>query len=141
MSRAEKVKQALTDSEVVITEEVDEGNIIEGEEIEIDRPHFRTYCLDLLEKCWQVVDKAIANAKEQKPNMKIDFFLTVGGSSCMPMIRTGLIDRYGAVYGKGKQETDWLRIHEPNIAIAKGAAKYAQMLANSDQNSNQAEMN
>lgn len=141
MSRAEKVKQALTDSEVVITEEVDEGNIIEGEEIEIDRSDFRTVCLDLLGKCWQVVDKAIANAKEQKPNMKIDFFLTVGGSSCMPMIRTGLIDRYGAVYGKGKQETDWLRIHEPNIAIAKGAAKYAQMLANSDQNSNQAEMN
>lgn len=141
MSKAEKIKQALTDSEVICTEEVDEGNIIEDEEIEIERSEFEIKSQDLLARCWQVVDKAIANAKEQTPNMKIDFFLTVGGSSCMPMIRKGLINKYGAIYGKGKLETDWLRIHEPNIAIAKGAAKYAQMLANSGKDTNQAEKN
>ena len=73
--------------------------------------------------------------------MKIDFFLTVGGSSRMPMIRKGLAARYGAVYGKGKAESDWLRIKDPDTAIAIGAAKYALMLATSKNSANAAEKN
>lgn len=129
MCRAEKIKQALTDNDVIIDDEVDEGNIIEDEEVEIERSEFEVMCQDLLNRCWAVVDKAIANAKAQNSKLEIDFFLTVGGSSCMPMIRKGIISRYGSVYGKGKSEGDWLRIKDPNTAIAIGAAKYAQMLA------------
>jgi len=129
MSRAEKIKHALTDNEVIVDDEVDEGNIIEDEEIEIERSDFENMSRDLLDKCWQVVDKAIENAMAQNPKVKIDFFLTVGGSSRMPMIRKGLAERYGSIYGKGKTEEEWLRINKPDTAIAIGAAKYAQMLA------------
>lgn len=129
MSRAEKIKHALTDNEVIVDDEVDEGNIIEDEEVEIERSDFENISRDLLDECWKVVDKAIENAKAQNPKVKIDFFLTVGGSSQMPMIRKGLAERYGAIYGKGKTEGEWLRINKPNTAIAIGAAKYAQMLA------------
>ena len=132
MCRAEKIKQALTDNDVIIDDEVDEGNIIEDEEVEIERSDFEVMCQDLLNRCWAVVDKAIANAKAQVPKLKIDFFLTVGGSSRMPMIRKGLIDRYGSTYGKGKSAEDWLRIKDPDTAIAIGAAKYAQMVAKSN---------
>lgn len=130
MSRAEKLKHALTDNDVVIDDEVDEGNIIEDEEIEIERSDFENMSRELLDRCWRVVDKAIENAKAQDPKVKIDFFLTVGGSSRMPMIRKGLLERYGATYGRGKTEGEWLRINKPDTAIAIGAAKYAQMLAN-----------
>ena len=128
MSRAEKIKQALTDNEVVVAAEVDEGNIIEDCEVEITRDEFEILSKELLERCWRVVDSAIANAKAQVPNLKIDFFLTVGGSSRMPMIRKGIIERYGPTYGK-QNESDWLRIKDPDTAIAIGASKYAQMLA------------
>ena len=132
MCRAEKIKQALTDNNVIIDDEVDEGNIIEEEEVEIERSEFEVMCQDLLNRCWNVVDKAIANAKAEIPKLKIDFFLTVGGSSRMPMIRKGIINRYGSVYGKGKSESDWLRIKDPDTAIAIGAAKYAQMVTKSN---------
>ena len=102
MRMAENIKQALTENEEVIDDDVEGGNIIEDEEVEIERSEFETVCQGLLERCWKVVDKAIENAKAQKPKLKIDFFLTVGGSSRMPMIRKGLAARYGAIYGKGK---------------------------------------
>ncbi len=128
MNKAEKIKQALSDYEIVVDDEVEDGNIIEDMEVEIARHEFETKSYDLLQRCWAVVDKAIANAQAQSPGLKIDFFLTVGGSSRMPMISQGLLRRYGATYGKGKTAQEWLRIHEPDTAIANGAAKYARML-------------
>ena len=128
MSMAENIKQALTENESIIDDEVDGGNIIEDEEIEIGRHEFESACKPLLDRCWIVVDKAIENAKREQPGLKIDFFLTVGGSSRMPMIKKGLAARYGAVYGVGKEESDWLRINKPDTAIAIGAAKYAQFI-------------
>ena len=141
MGKAENLKQSLTENDDVIDDDVEGGDIIEGEEIEIERSEFEAVCQGLLERCWKVVDKAIENAKAQKPNLKIDFFLTVGGSSRMPMIRKGLAARYGAVYGKGKAETDWLRIKDPDTAIAIGAAKYAQMLVANAQSASRATKN
>ena len=141
MRMAENIKQALTENDDVIDDDIEGGNIIEDEEIEIERSEFETVCQGLLERCWKVVDKAIENAKAQKSKLKIDFFLTVGGSSRMPMIRKGLAARYGAVYGKGKAESDWLRIKDPDTAIAIGAAKYALMLATSKNSANAAEKN
>ena len=131
MSKAEKIKQALSGKDdVVLDYEVLDGVYFfnEDEEIEIERSEFESACVPLLERCWALVDKAIANAKAENPNLKIDFFLTVGGSSIMPMIRKGLAARYGAEYGVGKAESDWLRINKPETAIAIGAAKYAQLL-------------
>lgn len=139
MRQAEIIKQALTVEDVIIDDEVED--IIEDEEVEIERSEFETVCQGLLDRCWKVVDKAIENAKAQKPNLKIDFFLTVGGSSRMPMIKKGLAARYGAVYGKGKAESDWLRIKDPDTAIAIGAAKYALMLATSKSSASSAEKN
>jgi len=141
MRMAENMKQNLTENDEIIDDDIEGGNIIEDEEVEIERSEFETMCQSLLNRCWEVVDKAIENAKAQKPNLKIDFFLTVGGSSRMPMIRKGLAARYGSVYGKGKAESDWLRIKDPDTAIAIGAAKYAQMLVAGKQSANQAGKN
>ena len=128
MSKAENIKQALTRHKSIIEDEVDGRNIIEDEEIEIERHEFESACKPLLDRCWIVVDEAIENAKREQPNLKIDFFLTVGGSSRMPMIEKGLAARYGAIYGVGKEQSDWLRIKDPDTAIAIGAAKYAQFI-------------
>lgn len=130
MSMAENIKQALTENDSIIDDEVVDGNIIEDEEIEIERYEFENACETLLNRCIAVVDQAIENAKKQKANLKIDFFLTVGGSSRMPMIRKTLAKKYGPIYGKGKAEADWLRIKDPDTAIAIGAAKYAHMISN-----------
>ena len=141
MGRAENVKQALTENDEIYDEDVEGGNLIESEEVCIERSEFETVCQGLLNKCWEIVDKAIENAKAQNPKLKIDFFLTVGGSSRMPMIRKGLAARYGAIYGKGKSESEWLRIKDPDTAIAIGAAKYAQMLVANERSANKAEKN
>ena len=141
MGRAENLKQALTLDDSVSDEDVEGGNIFESKEIIIERSDFENICLGLLNKCWEIVDKAIENAKAQNPKLKIDFFLTVGGSSLMPMIRKGLARRYGPIYGKGKKEDEWLRISNPDTAIAIGAAKYAQMLVANKRSANKAEKN
>lgn len=139
MGRAEEFKQLLTVYEDASDD--DAGNLFESEEVYIERSEFETVCQGLLNKCWEIVDKAIENAKAQNPKLKIDFFLTVGGSSRMPMIRKGLAARYGVVYGKGKKEEEWLRIKDPDTAIAIGAAKYAQMLVANKRSANKAEKN
>lgn len=128
MSMAENIKQALTENESISDDEANGRNIIEDEEIKIERHEFESACKPLLDRCWIVVDKAIENAKREQPGLKIDFFLTVGGSSRMPMIKKGLAAKYGAIYGVGKEESDWLRINKPDTAIAIGAAKYAQLM-------------
>lgn len=140
MRKFEVIKEALTDDDEVDEDEYNDDTI-KDETIIIERDEFETVCQSLLNRCWEVVDKAIENAKAQKPNLKIDFFLTVGGSSRMPMIKKGLAARYGSVYGKGKALDDWLKIKDPDTAIAIGAAKYAQMLVAGKQSANQAGKN
>lgn len=127
--KAELLKEALTTWDEIVDTGVDNATINEdGPEIHIERSEFETKSQSLLDRCFAVVDQAIDNARRESPNLKIDFFLTVGGSSRMQMIKKGLADRYGEQYGKGKAVDDWLRITEPETAIARGAAKYAQML-------------
>ena len=141
MGRAENFKQALTENDEVYDDDIEGGNIVESEEIIVERSEYETVCQGLMTKCWEVVDKAIENAKSIDPKLKIDFFLTVGGSSRMPMIRKGLAARYGAEYGKGKSESQWLRIKDPDTAIAIGAAKYAQMLLDNKSSASAAKNN
>ena len=130
MGKAENIKQALSECESITDDDVEGGNIFEDIELEIHRSEFENACKKLLERCTRVVDQAIENAKKQNPNLKIDFFLTVGGSSKMPMIRKTLSKKYGSTFGQGKAESDWLRIKDPDTAIAIGAAKFAHMISN-----------
>lgn len=136
MMKAELLKQALTTWDEIVDAEVENATIEEGKEIIIERSEFETKCQELLNRCFAVIDKAIENARKETPNLKIDFFLTVGGSSLMPMIEKGIAERYGEKYGRGKTQDEWLKIKDPNTAIAVGAAKYAQMLVSGQTSAN-----
>lgn len=122
MNRTEECKKLLSQGDADL-------ELSDDDSVEIEISDFENASQQLLDRCMDLVDNAIKNAKAQDPKLKIDFFLTVGGSSKMPMIRKTIVKKYGAIYGKGRTEDQWLRIKDPDTAIAIGAAKYAQMLS------------
>lgn len=87
--------------------------------VEITREDFEQATKHLVDQTLRVVDRTLAAAKEKRPNLSIDHYLLVGGSSRMPMISNALHDKYG-----------WeLTPTEYDLAVAKGAAIYGQGLA------------
>ena len=122
MNRTEECKKLLSQGDADL-------ELSDDDSVEIEVADFENACQHLMTRCMTLVNKAIENAKEEDPNLNIDFFLTVGGSSKMPMIKKAIVKKFGSQYGKGKTEDQWLRIKDPDTAIAMGAAKYAQMLS------------
>ena len=122
MNRTEECKKLLSQGDADL-------ELSDDDSVEIEMSDFENAAQHLLNRCMTLVDNAIENAKKQDPKLKIDFFLTVGGSSKMPMIKKAIVKKYGAIYGKDRTEDQWLRIKDPDTAIAMGAAKYAQMLS------------
>ena len=47
----------------------------------------------------------------------------------MPMIKRNIEQKYSSKYSNGRRTDDWLVISDPDMAIAKGAAKYAGVLS------------
>lgn len=126
MKTAEEVKIDLTDlDEIDFTIPIPPFDIVT-----ITRSEFETITRNLVIRAMDIVDKAITNAN----NPTINRFVLVGGSSLMPMIKRSLEQKYSSKYANGRATKDWLVVSEPNMAIAKGAAKYAGMLAGLNKN-------
>lgn len=86
------------------------------EMIEITREEFEARCADLVGQTVDVARRTLAAAMDRQPNLIIDRYLLVGGSSRMPMIQEALTSRLG-----------WtLTATEYDLAVAKGAAIYGQ---------------
>lgn len=121
MKTAEEVK--------IILSEIDETDFVipvpPYESVTISRSEFESVTRNLVVKAIEIVDKAISNAE----NPTINRFVMVGGSSLMPMIKRSLEQKYSSQYANGRLSKDWIVVSEPHMAIAKGAAKYAGMLA------------
>lgn len=81
--------------------------------IELTRETFEALTADLLERTLKITKRTMETAKEQGVT-SFDEVLLVGGSSKMPAVTAML-------QGLGLQP----RMHDPDLAVAKGAARYA----------------
>lgn len=82
--------------------------------ITINREDFENLTSDKVAQTMNYVEETLQTAG----NIEIDMVLLVGGSTYMPMIRKAVEDRF----------TGKVQIHEPDRAVAMGAAIYANML-------------
>ncbi|GIJ48327.1 molecular chaperone DnaK [Virgisporangium aliadipatigenens] len=87
--------------------------------VEVTRETFERITRDLLESTLRytdrTLDKLAAKLGVTDPARHIDDVLLVGGSSRMPAVRAALTEKYG-----------WdPKLHDPDLAVAKGAAKFA----------------
>lgn len=94
--------------------------------VKISRSEFETVTANLVQRAVHVVEKAIKNTN----NTKIDRFVLVGGSSRMPMIIKTLEREFVNKLSNHRLLKDWISLSDPDYAIAKGAAKYANIIVN-----------
>ena len=86
------------------------------EMIEVTRAEFEQATASLVEETLDIVRRSLDSAQAKRPGLTLDEVLLVGGSSRMPMIQESLKARFG-----------WnLRLTDFDLAVAKGAAIYAQ---------------
>ncbi len=83
-------------------------------EISITRAEFENMTSDIVARTINWIDSTL----EKVPNVEIDTVLLVGGSTYMPMIQKAVEAKFP---GRVQQ-------HDPDQAVAKGAAIYASML-------------
>ena len=84
--------------------------------IEVTRAEFEQATASLVEETLDIVQRSLDSAQAKRPGLKLDEVLLVGGASRMPMIQESLKARFG-----------WnLRLTDFDLAVAKGAAIYAQ---------------
>lgn len=110
----EKFKIDLCEAGNVDVTFVDEDGIQQFQEISIEE--FEQSSQHLIDRALRVVDLAINSV----PDIKIDRVCLAGGSSKMPAIKQNL-----------QQHLPGIRVEvcDPDMAIAKGAAKYAHSLS------------
>ena len=85
--------------------------------VRVDRATFNAMTADLLERSFQGV-RRLLDAAAGKGVRSVDQVLLVGGSSRMPMVAEALTEEFG-----------WpVRLHDPDFAVAKGAALRAREL-------------
>ncbi|QDU62320.1 Chaperone protein DnaK [Planctomycetes bacterium Pan216] len=89
---------------------------------DITRDHFRSITADLLGRTRLTCELVMMEAKMDWD--KMDAILLVGGSSRMPMVHDMLVDLTGI---------EPSRTVSPDLAVAQGAALYAQMLWGSEE--------
>ena len=83
--------------------------------IEITRDQFEALTKDLLDRTIDITRRTLASLEELCGPTRIDAVILVGGSSKMPAVTSRLRAEFG-----------WEpRLHEPDLAVAKGAALYA----------------
>ena len=83
--------------------------------IDVTREQFETLTLDLLDQTIAITKRTLQTLADKHGTTAIDEVLLVGGSSKMP-----------AVANRLKAEFGWEpKLHEPDLAVAKGAALYA----------------
>ena len=115
LNKAEDAKKKLTSKEKTIVRVAHDG---EKATVELTREKFDELTNDLLERTISLTNNVLENIKE-KGYEKIDKILLVGGSTYMPQVREKLSQTYG--YD--------IEVHDPNQAVAKGAALYGWKLS------------
>ena len=109
-SRVETAKKKLSSAENAKVKISVNGSMTT---VNISREEFESLTTDKVAQTMSYVESVLAKA-----NTDIDLVLLVGGSTYMPMIRNAVEARF-----PGK-----VQIHEPDRAVAMGAAIYANML-------------
>ena len=117
---AEERKRELSDSDSV-TQTLKFSN--RRAKIELTRQKFDELTSGLLNDTFLLTDTVIKYAK-QHGVQHFDAFLLVGGSTYMRQVKEGLVKRYA-----NEDALSGIKpvFHEPNKAVAKGAAKQAQI--------------
>ena len=110
-SRVETTKKKLSNAEIAKVRINVNGATTT---ITISREEFESMTANLVAQTMNYVEQTLQNAG----NIEIDMVLLVGGSTYMPMIRKAVEDRF-----PGK-----VQLHDPDRAVAMGAAIYASML-------------
>jgi molecular chaperone DnaK len=83
--------------------------------IDVERSKFEEITTDLLDRTIEIVRRTLATLGEKLPGATVDEVLLVGGSTRMPAVRARLAKEFG-----------WdPKLHDPDLAVAKGAAVYA----------------
>ncbi|MDQ4104562.1 MAG: Hsp70 family protein [Actinomycetota bacterium] len=83
--------------------------------IEVTRAEFETMTADLLDRTIEIVRRTLDTLEQRSPGAVIDEVLLVGGSTRMPMVSARLAKEFG-----------WdPKLHDPELAVAKGAAIFA----------------
>lgn len=119
----EGAKKQLSNSKAASIEIFGELETEDGDMIDIDvsitRDEFDNMIRPLIQKTIELVDELLD--KTGYPIETIDNILLVGGSSCIPLVRKMLVDKYG--------ENKILSSEKPMLAIAEGAAILAHTLS------------
>ncbi len=84
-------------------------------QLEVTRQEFAEITADLMDRTIEYTRRTLDVLKEKEPAATIDDVLLVGGSTKMPMVA----ERLRAEFGWNP------RLHDPDLAVAKGAARYA----------------
>ncbi|HSV66451.1 MAG TPA: Hsp70 family protein [Mycobacteriales bacterium] len=83
--------------------------------VTVTRQAFAERTRDLLDRTIDYTRRALGRLREKDPDATIDEVLLVGGSTRMPMVAERLRAEFG-----------WSpRLHDPDLAVAKGAARFA----------------
>jgi len=112
--KANDLKQVLSDNEERTVRTLKFGDIT-VRDITVTREAFEKETEHLLRQTVNLVDSVLSMAALSEAD--IDLVLLVGGSSFMPMVQK---------YARSKFGEDKVQLKEPNLAVAKGAAIYAQ---------------
>jgi molecular chaperone DnaK (HSP70) len=83
-------------------------------QVEITRTRFESLTSDLLDQTMEITRRTVEAAKARGVE-RFDEVLLVGGASNMPAVERGLRERFGFAP----------RLHDPHLAVAKGAALFA----------------
>lgn len=115
-SEVESAKKALSQSESATVSVFDYLETEDGDPIDIEvsitRTAFESMIRPLVQRTLDLIDELLE--KTQYPIDTIDNILLVGGSSCIPLVRTMLSEKYGS--------SKILSSEKPMLAIAEGAA-------------------
>lgn len=116
MENAEKAKKSLTTKESTKVNLIHEGDRMK---VELSREKYNEVTKHLLARTLELTDACLEAAKEKGYSLQdVDEILLVGGSSRMPQVKTAVEEKY--------QKPTYL--FDPDEAVAKGAALYAQKL-------------
>ena len=112
MAEARKIKEELTE-----LEETEEDIMIQGEyyEVRVTREEFERASSDLLDMVIRETDHLLRKHRDHK----VEDIIMVGGGSYMPQVRRALEEKFPECR---------VRIARPELAVARGAAVYGQML-------------
>ena len=121
VKRAEKAKEELcslthTDIDLLGLRDA-HGNEL-AEELELTRDQFERLIADDVQRCLEIVDRSLDRVRFRPAD--IDHVILAGGSSVIPVIRRGLIERFG--------EQKILMNVDPRKCVAYGAAILAARL-------------